>query len=35
MDILKYASDVEILEPEALRDEIKILITAALKNYKK
>lgn len=35
MDILKYASDVEILEPEALRHEIQILITAALKNYKK
>jgi predicted DNA-binding transcriptional regulator YafY len=35
MDILKYASDVEIIEPETLRDEIQILIMATLKNYKK
>ncbi len=33
MDILKYGPEVEVLEPESLRAEIKKLLTGALANY--
>ncbi len=35
MDILKYGPDVEVVEPQSLREVVRIQLEKALENYSK
>jgi predicted DNA-binding transcriptional regulator YafY len=35
MDIMRYGPDVEVLEPESLREKVQEKLELTLKNYQK